>query len=586
MCGITGVVSDSNAPFKAFTGLKKLEYRGYDSWGIAFKSCDGIEIHKAVGRISAPEKGTLNHNSYASIAHTRWATHGKVTVENAHPHISNDKSIAIVHNGIMENYQEVKQHLKEKGFTFYSETDTEVLANLIQLKVAEKKSFVEGVRAALHEVEGSYAILALHNNSYELVAAKNGSPLALGIGNNELFAASDVAAFLPYTKTAVYLNDNEMALLGNELKVFDIKTGKEIQYRKKQILWTVEQAEKGNYNHFMAKEIAEQPLTIKKSIEQEKGKVEKVAGLIKKAKGVFFVGCGTSYHSCISSSYLFSNIAKMHVNVVLASEFRNYNEFLKPETLVIAVSQSGETADVIDAIKTAKSKGSKVVAIVNVMDSTIMRLSDEHLMMNAGPEICVLSTKSYTSQLSILSLLAYAVAGRLGEGRKLVEEAAKNAEETIKRNEPIAKEIAKKFSKARDFFLIGRDLAFPTALEGALKIKEVSYIHAEGFAGGELKHGTIALIEEGVPCIVLSTDETRPLIISNATEVKSRGGVIIGVDSKEDKIFDYFMKVDELGNANPITMILPIQLLAYHLALERNCDPDKPRNLAKSVTVK
>ena len=586
MCGITGVISDSNAPFKAFTGLKKLEYRGYDSWGIAFKSCDGIEIHKAVGRISAPEKGTLNHNSYASIAHTRWATHGKVTVENAHPHISNDKSIAIVHNGIMENYQEVKQHLKEKGFTFYSETDTEVLANLIQLKVAEKKSFMEGVRAALHEVEGSYAILALHNNSYELVAAKNGSPLALGIGNNELFAASDVAAFLPYTKTAVYLNDNEMALLGNELKVFDIKTGKEIQYRKKQILWTVEQAEKGNYNHFMAKEIAEQPLTIKKSIEQEKGKVEKVAGLIKKAKGVFFVGCGTSYHSCISSSYLFSNIAKMHVNVVLASEFRNYNEFLKPETLVIAVSQSGETADVIDAIKTAKSKGSKVVAIVNVMDSTIMRLSDEHLMMNAGPEICVLSTKSYTSQLSILSLLAYAVAGRLGEGRKLVEEAAKNAEETIKRNEPIAKEIAKKFSKARDFFLIGRDLAFPTALEGALKIKEVSYIHAEGFAGGELKHGTIALIEEGVPCIVLSTDETRPLIISNATEVKSRGGVIIGVDSKEDKIFDYFMKVDELGNANPITMILPIQLLAYHLALERNCDPDKPRNLAKSVTVK
>ena len=586
MCGITGVVSDSNAPFKAFTGLKKLEYRGYDSWGIAFKSCDGIEIHKAVGRISAPEKGTLNHNSYASIAHTRWATHGKVTVENAHPHISNDKSIAIVHNGIMENYQEVKQHLKEKGFTFYSETDTEVLANLIQLKVAEKKSFVEGVRAALHEVEGSYAILALHNNSYELVAAKNGSPLALGIGNNELFAASDVAAFLPYTKTAVYLNDNEMALLGNELKVFDIKTGKEIQYRKKQILWTVEQAEKGNYNHFMAKEIAEQPLTIKKSIEQEKGKVEKVAGLIKKAKGVFFVGCGTSYHSCISSSYLFSNIAKMHVNVVLASEFRNYNEFLKPETLVIAVSHSGETADVIDAIKTAKSKGSKVVAIVNVMDSTIMRLSAEHLFMNAGPEICVLSTKSYTSQLSILSLLAYAVAGRLGEGRKLVEEAAKNAEETIKRNEPIAKEIAKKFSKARDFFLIGRDLAFPTALEGALKIKEVSYIHAEGFAGGELKHGTIALIEEGVPCIVLSTDETRPLIISNATEVKSRGGVIIGVDSKEDKIFDYFMKVDELGNANPITMILPIQLLAYHLALERNCDPDKPRNLAKSVTVK
>jgi len=586
MCGITGVISDSNAPFKAFIGLKKLEYRGYDSWGIAFKSCDGIEVYKAVGKIITPEKGTLNHNSYASIAHTRWATHGKVTVENAHPHTSNDKSIAIVHNGIMENYQEVKQQLLKKGFTFYSETDTEVLANLIQLKVSEKKNFAEGVRAALLEVEGSYAILALHKDTYEMVAAKNGSPLALGIGNKELFAASDVAAFLPYTKTAVYLNDFEMAVLGNDLKVLDIKTGKELQYRKKQILWTVEQAEKGNYAHFMRKEIDEQPFTIKKSIEQEKGKVEKVAELIKKAKGVFFVGCGTSYHSCISSSYLFSGIAKMHVNVVLASEFRNYKEFLKPETLVIAVSQSGETADVIDAIKTAKSKGSKVVAIVNVMDSTVMRLSDDCLMMNAGPEICVLSTKSYTSQLSILSLLAYAVAGRLNEGKQLIEEASKKADETIRRNEPIAKEIAKKFSNAKDFFLIGRDLAFPTALEGALKIKEVSYIHAEGFAGGELKHGTIALIEDGVPCIVLCTDETRPLIISNATEVKSRGGAIIGVDSKEDSIFDYFFRVDELGSANPILMILPIQLLAYHLALERNCDPDKPRNLAKSVTVK
>ena len=586
MCGITGVISDSNAPFKAFAGLKKLEYRGYDSWGIAFKNCDGIEVHKAVGKISAPEKGVLNHNSYSSIAHTRWATHGRVTEANAHPHVSNDKSIAIVHNGIIENYQELKKRLTEKGFSFYSQTDTEVLANLIQLHLAKEKTIAEAVRKALLEVEGSYAILVLHAKSYEVVAARNGSPLVVGIGNNELFAASDVAAFLAYTKTAVYLNDLELAVLGKDLKVFDIKTGNELQFRKKQILWTLEQAEKGSYSHFMRKEIDEQPTTIRRAVEQERQHIEKIAHAIKSAKGVFFVGCGTSYHACVSSSYIFSDVVNMHVNVAIASEFRHYKEFLKPETLVIAVSQSGETADVLDAIKTAKSKGSKVISIVNVMESSIMRLSDDSLLMNAGPEICVLSTKSYTSQLGILALLAYSVVGRYDEGKKMVEQAAKDADKVLRENEPVAREIAKKFSGARDFFLIGRDLAFPTALEGALKIKEVSYIHAEGFAGGELKHGTIALIDEGVPCIVLSTEETRPLIISNATEVKSRGGMIIGVDSKEDSIFDYFFRVPESGHANPILMILPIQLLAYYLAIERKCDPDKPRNLAKSVTVK
>ncbi len=588
MCGIIGVLCNDNAPFKVFTGLKKLEYRGYDSWGITFRNCDALETFKQVGKVKLPEKGTFNHNSYVAIGHTRWATHGKVNESNAHPHVSMDKSVAIVHNGVVENYSELKQKLIEKGFRFYSDTDSEVIANLIQFHFAETKKFSEAMKRTMLELEGSYAILALHNKSFEMIAARNGSPLVLGIGSagKEFFAASDVAAFLSYTKKAIYLDDNQMASMGRELKIIDLTSGETVEPIVKEITWSPEQAEKGDYDYFMAKEIAEQPLTIKRAAEQDKEKILKVAEMIKHAKGVFFIGCGTSYHACISASYLFSSIAKMHVNTVIASEFRNYESFLKPETLVIAVSQSGETADVIDAIKTAKAKGSKVVSIVNVMDSTLMRLSDESILMNSGPEICVLSTKTYTSQLAILLLLCHAVAGKFEEGKKLVHEVAEKVKSVLEDSEPVAKELASKLSGSKSFFLIGRDLAFPSALEGALKIKEVSYIHAEGFPGGELKHGSIALIEEETPCIVLSTPATRPLILSNAMELKSRGALIIGVDSKEDNGYDYLFKVPEAGPANSILMVLPIQLLAYHLAIAKKLDPDKPRNLAKSVTVR
>ncbi|MEK6968120.1 MAG: SIS domain-containing protein, partial [Nanoarchaeota archaeon] len=338
--------------------------------------------------------------------------------------------------------------------------------------------------------------------------------------------------------------------------------------------------------HFMLKEINEQEWSIKKAVEQDPELIDIATEMIKNAFGVFFVGAGTSFHACVSASYVFSEVAKKHVNVVSASEFRNYKDFLTDKTLMVAVSQSGETADLLDAIKVAKKKGVKIIAIVNVMGSTLMRMADLSILMNCGPEICVLSTKSYTSQLAILLQLAYSLAGKTKEGKQLVLEGSSSVKKILSESEPIAKELAKKLKDKTSMFLIGRDLAYPSALEGALKIKEVSYVHAEGFAGGDLKHGAIALIEKDVPIIVLVTKATKQLIESNAMEVKARGGYLIGIGNFNSQIYDTFFKVPSLEAADPLVMILPVQLLAYYLALERGCDPDKPRNLAKSVTVK
>jgi glucosamine--fructose-6-phosphate aminotransferase (isomerizing) len=356
--------------------------------------------------------------------------------------------------------------------------------------------------------------------------------------------------------------------------------------KETEINWTVEQAKKGNFPHFMLKEITDQKLTVKRAVEQDSELVKTAIKMMNDAVGIFFVGCGTSYHACVSASYEFSHVAKKHVNVVLASEFRNYEDFLNDKTLVVAVSQSGETADLLDAVRIAKQHKVKILSIVNVMGSTLTRMSDETIMMNSGPEICVLSTKSYTSQLAILLMLAYGIAGKIETGKKMIKDASDKIEKIIDINLETLKSVANKIKDSKDLFLIGRDLAYPSALEGALKIKEVSYIHAEGFAGGELKHGTIALIEKDVPVIVLATEKTRKFILSNAAEVKARGGYIIGIDSLNNEIYDYHIQIPELNSANPILMIIPVQILAYYLALARNLDPDKPRNLAKSVTVK
>lgn len=584
MCGIIGYKGNKNANEIVLKGLKRLEYRGYDSFGIASKNNE-INVFKKVGKIGEIKKIPLEKTDIA-VGHTRWATHGNVTEINAHPQVSSDNKIAVVHNGIVENYQEMKKFLTKQGIKFKSGTDTEVIPQHISYLMKKGMDFEEAVKKTLYKIEGSFAIVAIHQDQDTIIGARRGSPLVLGIGDKEFFLASDVPAFLEYTNKVIYLDDNEIVIIKKGYTIYNLENNTIVNKHITEIDWTLEQAQKDNYDHFMLKEINEQKFTVKRAIEQPPELINRVIKMINESYGVFFVGCGTSYHACVSSSYTFAHIAKKHVNVTLASEFCNYENFLKEKTLVIAVSQSGETADLLDAVRVAKKHNCKIISICNVIGSTLTRLADENIMMNSGPEICVLSTKTYTAQLAILLSLAYGVADRLEKAKELVNNAGKAIKHIIEYNSVRLKELANNLKDNKSFFLIGRDLAFPSALEGALKIKEVSYIHAEGFAGGELKHGTIALIEQDTPVITLVTKWTKQLILSNAMEVKSRGAFIIGINEEENELYDFFIKTPELGNANPIVMIIPIQILAYYLALARNLDPDKPRNLAKSVTVK
>ncbi|MBU4352686.1 MAG: glutamine--fructose-6-phosphate transaminase (isomerizing) [Nanoarchaeota archaeon] len=590
MCGIIGYKGDKLAVPIVLKGLKSLEYRGYDSWGIATKSNSEIIVNKAIGKIGEVEiKDIMSENiagSVIAVGHTRWATHGNVTKINAHPHLSQNLSIAVVHNGIIENYLELKKMLKAKNIIFNSKTDSEVIPKLIEYYQSAGKNFRNAFTETLRKLHGNFAIVAINNSDDEIWFGKRGSPLVLGLGQDEFFVASDVPAFLEYTNKVIYLDDDQYGKISDNIEIFQLKDNVSVPKQVQTVEWDIAQAQKGDFPHFMIKEINEQKNSIKQAIGQNSGVIENVISLLKDAFGIFFVGCGTSYHACVSASYNFSHIAHKHINVVLASEFRNYEEFLTEKTLMVAVSQSGETADLIDAVNIAKKNGVKVISIVNVMGSTLQRLNDISIMMNAGPEICVCSTKSYTSQLAILLLLAYGVAGDLESGKLLIKKTASYVEQVISENIEIAKSLAKKIKDEKSCFLIGRDLANPSALEGALKIKEVSYIHAEGFAAGELKHGAIALIEQGTPLIAFVTQEVKQLTLSNTEEVKSRGGFIIGVSTEPCDTFDVFFNVPDVGQANPLLMIIPIQLLSYFLAIEKGLDPDKPRNLAKSVTVR
>lgn len=584
MCGIIGYVGEGQAAPVIFSGLKRLEYRGYDSAGIATVS-DGIHVKKDAGRIRDIHS-RLDLNGLpgsVGIGHTRWATHGSVTRENAHPHTDCTGKIVLVHNGIIENFQELKRELK--GHKFKSETDTEILAHLIEDEI-KNKSFVEACKAALKKLEGNFAVLVM-NSDGEMIASRRGSPLVIGVGKNEYFPASDIPAFLDHTKSVVYLHDDDFVVLEKKgMQFFNLEKGR-VERKISTVDWDAEQARKGKFEHFMLKEIIEQTQTIQKAINQKDEIIGDVVSDIKKARGIFFVGCGTAYHACLTGSYIFSKVAKKHINVVSGSEFPHFEHFLTKDTLVIAVSQSGETADVLEAVKTAKKRGSKILSIVNVMGSSLTRNSDKFLLTQSGPEICVLSTKAYTAQLALLLLLAYATAGKLEEGRSELKNlynlvynlTALNTREHIK-------SLAERLKDKAHMFTIGRGLMYPTALEAALKLKEVSYIHAEGFAGGDLKHGTIALIEKGTPCVVFVSNGTERDTLSNAMEIKSRGGYIIGIGPQKNDVFDYFIKVPRSSVADPITHIIPLQILAYQLAVLRGCDPDKPRNLAKSVTVK
>lgn len=595
MCGIIAYLGNRTDAAKiAIEGLKSLEYRGYDSWGIAYKNAQDIKIHKEIGKIGDTDSEDTFPASSLALGHSRWATHGKPELKNAHPHTSDNGEIILVHNGIFENYLEHKKILSEKGHTFKTDCDTEVIANLIA-EINKTHDFETSVKLACKEIHGRYAIVVLKKGEDKIIAARKGSPIIIGVNPEakEYFVASDIPAFLPYTNRVVYLDDNQMAIIKSEngqaqIEFFDNHTEQTVEKRIIEIDWKAEAAEKGDFPHFMIKEIMEQKDTITRAVNQDQKTIQDLATAIEEAFGTYFIGCGTAGKVCMVAEYLFSKIAKKHINVSFGSEFPYHKHFLTDKSLIVAISQSGETADTLEALEIGEKAHCHIASIVNVESSTMARMSDIVIPIKAGPEKAVASTKATTSQLAIVTLLAYALDGRLEEGKELLIEAVSQINDMLNpRYEDHIMELAKKIQHIESMYIIGRGMNYPIALEAAIKLQEVSYIHAEGFAAGELKHGPLALISENTPVIVfVPNDEAKNETLSNTQEVKSRGGYIIGVSPENHEVFDFWIRVPDSGDASPITNIIPIQILAYYLAVLRQNDPDKPRNLAKSVTVK
>ena len=588
MCGIFGYIGQkNNAAHLVLDGLKKLEYRGYDSWGIAVAVDNKLVVKKKAGKISGAKINHLPASNFG-LGHTRWATHGGVTDINAHPHLDCSGKIAIIHNGIIENYDQIKKNLLKSGHKFVSETDSEVAAHSIE-EYSKKLPFLEAVRKAFLEFEGLNAIIAMNSQTFEFVAGKTGSPLVVGFGKGENFLASDAPALLSHTRRVHFLEDGEVVkVTKDKVVLFDGKTGKIKRPKIQTLDWKIEAVEKGKYSHFMLKEMNEQPQILLDIAANGAERVQKLAAYIKKSYGSYMVACGTASYACIAGSYLFSKISHRHINWAVGSEFGYQLDFLTPKSLVIALSQSGETIDTIEAVKKAKAKKVKIFALVNVLGSTLYREADYKLLIGAGVEKAVASTKAFSGKLAHLTMLAYAIAGRIQEGQSVVIQAAK-ASQKVLGDESVNKirRLAKKIRDKKHIYVIGRGLSYPASLETALKIKEISYVHAEGFAAGELKHGVIALVEEGTPCIAfLPNDETYGANLAGAMEMKARGGYIIGISHKPHEVFDYYIPVEDAKEATIIPNVIVGQLLAYYLTLERHYDPDKPRNLAKSVTVK
>ncbi len=593
MCGIFAYAGrQTNAADMILDGLRRLEYRGYDSWGVAVRDNGGILTEKQVGKIGQAQ--VTMPESTAGLGHTRWATHGRVTQGNAHPHTDCTGRLALIHNGIVENHDELRREVLTSGHTLQSDTDSEVVVHLLEDGLVgrggEPSALADVVREVFVRLEGMNAIMVLDSRSDTLVAVKNGSPLVVGYGADQNYIASDASALLPHTRKVTFLSDGEMVVVSPDGVVArDAATGEVVQPEVAELDWDVEQAELGEYPHYLIKEIHEQPAIVRSIALSYGDTATKLAEMVRGSYGTFFIGCGTAGNAALTGQYLFSRIARRHVNFEVGSEFGYLEHFLTPESLVIALSQSGETIDVIEPLTRAKKeKGIQVAALVNVLGSTLYRMSDFNVLLDAGPEKCVLATKSYMAKLAVLTLTAYAMDGRLAEGQELLLKAADQIEAQLSdENKDRLADLAEKIYERDHMFLIGRGLSYASSLEAALKIKEVSYIHAEGFAGGELKHGVIALIEPGTPCAVFApNDETRGGILSGAQELKARGGYIIGVAPEPSDAFDFYIPVGDAGNASPLVNAVPAQLLAYNLALKRGTDPDKPRNLAKSVTVK
>ncbi|PIO05940.1 glutamine--fructose-6-phosphate transaminase (isomerizing) [Candidatus Micrarchaeota archaeon CG08_land_8_20_14_0_20_59_11] len=591
MCGIIGYIGVKSAGPILLDGLRKLEYRGYDSVGMATFEGSGITLKKDAGRIDDVAKrerlGDMQGN--AGIGHTRWATHGGVTKENAHPHASCDGQIVVVHNGIIENYSELRAALAERGHFFRSQTDTEVVPHLLEEELRRGNGIEQAVRNVVKQLHGSFALLVLCSREPDkIVAARRESPLIIGLSDHGTFAASDATPFLGQTKHVAYLNDNEMAVLTRGGAAYFDFNGNPVRKEVAEITWKAEQATKGGHDYFMIKEILEEPSAMRNALLQDRKAFTEFAHEIASAKKAMVIACGTARHSAIIGKHLLDRVAGKQVEVMIASEFAYFADNLTPDTLVVCVSQSGETADVLDGVRKAKAKGCRVLSIVNVVGSTLSRLSDRAVYLNCGPEVCVAATKSFINQVTVFYLLAYAMRGAFDEG---VTELTKVSELLLKAfelNDARAKAIAERFVKNGNAYYIGRGVNFAMALEGALKMKEISYVHAEGMPAGELKHGTLALIENGTPVFLLNpTDYTYYDTLSNGLETKARGAVLIGVGNKNNTAYDEFIELPEVPEIfYPLLEAVPLQLVAYYAAVARGRDPDRPRNLAKSVTVK
>ncbi len=575
MCGIVGYTGDGEAVEKVFNGLKKLEYRGYDSAGIAAVSNPSLKIEKGAGTID--EVVEEEFDGETCIGHTRWATHGAVNDTNAHPHTDSSGRVAVVHNGIINNHEELKQRLGEDRFR--SDTDTEVIPHLIEDELARTGSVVEACRSAMEVIEGSYAVVAAFESG-EIVGFKKDSPLVIGIGDGEHFFASDVTPLLEHTDRAVFMEDGDLAAVKDgELEIYsgDGRVEREV----KEIGWDPEQASKEGYDHFMEKEIREQSSTVKRAVFQDRSDLEKAVEMMERAENIYLTGCGTaSYAASLGAKYL--RDAGYDVETEQSHELEYRKDEIGADDLVIAVSQSGETADLLSVLKDVEAE---VLAVVNVVGSTLARTAEHRLFVNAGPEIGVASTKAFTGQLAVLKLLKYAAAGEIRTGRKSLLETAGKIDDVLEKNEDTIEEISRYFSGKDDVYFIGRNRGYDVAREAALKLKELSYVHAEAFPGGEFKHGTLALVEDGVPVVSFLKSTGYDDILSNAIEARSRDADLIGVGTEEVDGFSYFIKLP--GDDNPeILETVPFQMIAYLTSVEKGNNPDKPRNLAKSVTVK
>jgi len=607
MCGIVGYIGDRDATPILINGLKKLEYRGYDSAGIAVYCDEEIKVRKAKGRISRLEESLKDFyiNGNLGIGHTRWATHGEPSDINSHPHVNMSGSIAIVHNGIIENYLTLKEWLQEKGYSFVSETDTEVVAHLIDYNY--KGDLLKAVLDTVNQLEGSYALGVISKEEPDkLIAVRKDSPLIVGLGNGENFIASDIPAILEHTRNIYVLNDREIAVITKEsVEVYD-NYGRRVEKEVYTVNWDIESAEKGGYKHFMIKEINEQPRAIRDTLRgriNDKGEVvldeiSLIKEEISKIKKIFITACGTAYHAGVVGKYVIEKMARIPVEVDIASEFRYRNPIVEEDSLTIVISQSGETADTIAALREAKSKGSKVIAITNVVGSSVAREAHSVLYTWAGPEIAVASTKAYITQLVAIYLIGIYLAekkGLIGEDQvKALTNELKTLPDKVQKvldNEEVIQKLADENFNVRDTFFIGRGLDYAVSLEGSLKLKEISYIHSEAYAAGELKHGTLALIEKGTLVIALATQkELFDKMMSNIKEVKARGGKVVGITCEGsheiEKVVDIPIYIpSSLSDFMPVIAVVPLQLLAYYMAVARGCDVDKPRNLAKSVTV-